>query len=140
MTLRIEDMGEAAYGGLVQAGKWLDDRRIEEGKITEKELLKQWETYAYLLPGGFATVASAFGFMPRQGVWLEHVSHGFIYDFPRFMLKAVNSMRNSGTSTKAAAVREAQRIVQERSRAKQLGAGRATSRTYAPEFAEATLF
>jgi len=132
VAIRIEDVGEIAYGGLVTATKALDKRRMDEGKLSEKDIMKKFETYAYLVPGGAATIMSALGTMRGQQTWLEHISHGFMYGFPGFIMDVVSSMQE-GTSSKSAAVREAQRIV---SSTKQLAAGK-TSRSYQPEFRKA---
>lgn len=134
MSIRKEDTGELAYGGLVTATEWWDQKRIDEGKITEKDILKKYSTYAYVVPGGLATIFSAFGVWRRMERWNEHISHGFIYDFPRFLKNVVNAMREGGAGAKSAAVREAQRILRDKQRAAALlGSGRGTGRTYEPE-------
>jgi len=136
MSLRVEDIGELAYGGLVVGAEQLDKQRMDKGEITDKDFMKKMSTYAYLVPGLVATGISAFGprMMRNMEPWMEHISHGFIYDFPRFVTNTVNTMREtSGGGAKQKAVEEATRIMRE-SRAKALNAGREASRTYQQEF------
>ena len=133
MAIRVEDMGELAYGGLVTGAKWWDAQRMADGKLTDKDFFKKMSTYAYLVPGGAATIMSAFGTMRRYEVWLEHVSHGFMYDFPSWLVNTIQSMQ--GTSSRSAAVREAQRILAGNT-SRQLGGGQ-TDRSYQPEFRKA---
>lgn len=135
MAIRVEDTGELAFGGLVTAARWWDGQRIADGKLTNRDILKKMETYAYLIPGGGATILSAFGMWRRYERWLEHISHGFMYDFPSWLVSVIQAMQT--TAARSAAVREAERIVSSGSR--QLGAGR-TSRTYQPEFRKVVAF
>lgn len=128
MAIKVQDIGEMAYGGVVTGAKYWDEQRMKDGKLTSNEVLKKFETYAYLVPGGAATIMSAFGMMRRQESWLEHISHGFLYGFPGWLVDVIQSMQ--GTSSGSAAVREAQRILATN---KALGAGK-TARTYQPEF------
>lgn len=136
MAIRVEDMGELAYGGLVTATRWWDEQRMADGKLTDKDILKKTSTYAYLIPGGVATIMSAFGTMRRYEVWLEHVSHGFMYGFPGWLVNVIQSMQ--GTAARSAAVREAQRILSGET-SKRLAAGK-TDRSYQPEFRKAIAF
>jgi hypothetical protein len=134
----MQDVGELAYGGLVVAGEWYDDKRIDEGKITKKDILKKASFYAYLIPGSIATLTSAFGWWKAVKPWDEHISHGFIYDFPRFVKNMVDAMgepTNRGAGDSAAVI-EAQRILTAKKQAasRQLGAGRGTDRSYQQEF------
>lgn len=132
MALRMQDIGELGYGGLVTLAEWYDDKRINEGKITKKDVLKKASFYAYLLPGGFCTLTSAFGWVRALKPWDEHVSHGFIYDFPRFIKNMVGAMRTERSSS--AAVSEAQRILRQKQSARLLSSGQQTQRSYQPEF------
>ena len=131
MAIRVEDVGEVAYGGLVTASKWWDAQRMADGKLTNKDILKKMSTYAYLVPGGAATIMSAFGTWRRYNTWLEHVSHGFMYDFPGWLTGVIQSMQ--GADARSAAVREAQRIINGETQ-HQLSAGQHTNRSYQPEF------
>jgi len=126
-VIRQEDLGELAYGGLVTTLQYFDAKRMAEGKLTDKDILKKMSTYGYLVPGAGAIILSAFGSWRRYNTWLEHISHGFIYAFPGWVTQVVQTM-SAGGSAKSAAVREAQRIL-----ATGLPAGQ-TSRTYQPEF------
>ena len=139
--IKMQDIGELTYGGLVTLTEGYDDKRIDEGKITKKDVLKKASFYGYLIPGGVCTLTSAFGWWRALKPWDEHISHGFIYDFPRFLKNTVNSMREeTAKSSSSAAVNEAQRILRERTAAKQLGAGRSTERSYQPEMEQAIAF
>ncbi len=127
--IRTEDIGELAYGGLVTALKYFDSKRIAEGKLTDKAILKKMSTYGYLVPGAGATILSAFGSWRRYNTWLEHISHGFIYAFPGWLTNVVQTM-SSNSNAGSAAVREAQRIIANG----QLTQGQSTHRTYQKEF------
>jgi len=142
--IRIQDAGEVIYGGGVTLAEWWDAKRIEdaltkpEGGLKKGEIFKRAGTYAYLVPGLVATVMSVFGVWRRYERWGEHISHGFFYDMPRFLL---NLSRNMATTTSSgsdtAAVREARRIVNQ-TRALGAGSGRVVNRDYQPEFSRAT--
>ena len=130
--IRIEDFGEIAYGGAVTLTEWWDNKRIDEGKITKKEVFKKASFYTYLGVGLVATLASVFGWMRNWERWTEKLSTGFLYDLPRFAYNLSKSMSAAGgmRSSESAAVREAQRILQTR----QLAAGTPAQRSYQPEF------
>lgn len=136
MAIRVEDIGELAYGGLVTATKWWDGQRMADGRLGDSEIMKRASTYAYLLPGAGATLMSAFGVMRRQERWWEHISHGFIYGFPQWVTEVVMAMQGTSGS-RGAAVREAQRILNSSQR--QISAAQ-TSRTYEPEFRKVVQF
>lgn len=135
--IRIEDFGELAYGGGVTLAEWWDNRRIEEGKITNRDFFMKASTYTYLGIGVVAAMMSIFNWMPQWRVWAEHISHGFLYDLPRFGYNLSRSIGIAGrkNSDSAAAVAEAQRILRERTAAnKLLASGRTTDRSYQREF------
>jgi hypothetical protein len=134
--IRIEDFGEVAYGGAVTLTEWGDNKRIGEGKITTKDVFKKASFYTYLGVGLVATLMSVFGWMRRYERWTEKVSTGFMYDLPRFAYNLSKTMSSAGKSrtSESAAVREAQKIVQQRSTARQLTEGQSTQRSYQPEF------
>lgn len=142
MGMRVQDLGELTYGGLVTGAEQWDKNRVSSGAITDKDVLKKYSTYAYLVPGAAATVISAFRprAMRQFEPWAEHISHGFIYDFPRFITNTIMSFRETGSSggdAKKKAVEEAKRIVAETRR--RIAAGK-TDRTYQPEFEESQKF
>lgn len=115
--IKMQDIGELGYGGLVTLSEWWDDKRIGEGKITKKDVLKKASFYAYLIPGGLCTLTSAFGWVRALKPWDEHISHGFIYDFPRFIKNTVNAMREeTAKGSSSAAVRQAQKILEQKQR------------------------
>lgn len=135
---KIQNIGAIAYGGAVTATEWWDDKRIEEGKITTKEVFKKASFYTYLAVGLAATAMNVFGWMRRLEPWTEPLSTGFLYDLPRFaynLSKSVSAGSKSRTS-ESAAVKEAQRILGQR-QTKQLAAGQRTERSYQPEFENA---
>jgi len=133
--IRIEDFGEIAYGGAVTLSEWWDNKRISDGKLGPKDIFKKASFYTYLGVGLAATLISVFGWMKRWERWSEHVSHGFLYDLPRFAYNLSKSMsagsRHGAGST---AVREAQRILQQRTPTMRLAEGQVTQRSYQPEF------
>ena len=134
--IRIEDFGEIGYGGLVTLTEWWDNKRIDEGKIGKGDVFKKASFYTYLGVGLAATLMSVFGWMRRYERWSEHVSHGFLYDVPRFaynLTKALGAGGRKGSGSSA--VNEAQKIL-ERTRAKALtqGGGRTAERSYQREF------
>lgn len=140
--IRIEDFGEIGYGGAVTWSRWWDNKRIDEGKITDRDFFMKATTYTYLGIGLAATLMSVFGWMKRWERWGEHISHGFFYDLPRFAWDISQTMgagrRSRSDST---AVQEAQRILREKSSAaKLLASGRTTERSYQPEMEQAIAF
>jgi len=136
--IRIEDCGEIAYGGAVTLTEWWDNKRIDEGKISTKDVFKKASFYTYLGIGLVATLASVFGWMRRWEPWTERLSHGFFFGLPGFAYNLSKSIgAGSRRGSESAAVREAQRIIQQR---QQLGAGRPAERSYQPEFEKASAF
>jgi len=133
--IRVEDVGEMAYGGAVTVAEWWDNKRIQEGKLASKDVLKKASFYTYLGMGLTATLMSVFGWMRRYTMWQEKVSAGFLYDLPRFAVNMTKTLGASGGGRGAdsAAVAEAKRL---QSRA--LAEGRQTDRSYQPEFSKVT--
>jgi hypothetical protein len=108
MSLKVQDLGELAYGGLVTGlSKW-DEKRITDGKLVKKDILKKASFYGYVIPGVVATAATAMNWMPKQSEWTERIAHGFIYGFPGFAMDLIDSMKTTTTSYNAIA--EAERI------------------------------
>ena len=134
--IKIEDFGEVAYGGAVTLTEWWDNKRIQDGKIATKDVLKKASFYTYLGVGLTATLISVFGWMERYERWAEKVSTGFLYDLPRFAYNLSKTLgaQGRGRGSESAAVREAQRILQQRSTQRQLAEGQTTHRSYQPEF------
>jgi len=108
MSLKVQDLGELAYGGLVTGLAKLDEKRINAGTLTKKDFLKKASFYGYVVPGVVATAATAMNWMPKQSEWTERIAHGFIYGFPGFIMDVVDSMKTNTTSYNAIA--EAERI------------------------------
>ena len=132
--IRIEDFGEIGYGGLVTLTEWWDNKRIDEGKIGTGDVFKKASFYTYLGVGLAATLMSVFGWMRRYERWSEHVSHGFLYDLPRFAYSLTKALGSSRKGSGSSAVNEAQRILNEKMAARALPAGRTAERSYQPEF------
>ena len=134
--IRIEDFGEIAYGGVVTLTEWWDNKRIDQGKIGAGDVFKKASFYTYLGVGLAATLMSVFGWMRRYERWSEHVSHGFLYDLPRFAYSLTKALGSSRGGSGSSAVNEAQRILNEKMRAKALtqGGGRTADRSYQREF------
>jgi len=135
--IRIQDLGEIGYGGLVTATEWWDNKRIDEGKIGAGDVFKKASTYTYLGIGVAATLMSVFGWLPRYEPWAEHVSHGFLYDIPRFarnMTLALTAGGRRGRGSESKAVDQANRILREKMKTKALTEGRTADRSYQHEF------
>jgi hypothetical protein len=134
--IRMQDFGEISYGGIVTLSEWWDDKRIDEGTIADKDIWKKASFWTYLGIGLPMTLVSAMGWWPQMRLWAEHISHGFLYDMPRFIYNITKAMgTESRSQSKAEALREAQQILDSK-RAKttaQLNRGRNTGRTYEPE-------
>jgi len=136
----MQDFGEIAYGGAVTLTEWWDDRRIADGKIGQTDLWKKASFYTYLGIGLPATLMSAFGWWRQMEKWTEHISHGFLYDMPRFIYNVVKAMgTESRGRTGSDAVRQAQEILARRSSAPSTPAAlpaarRQAQRSYEPEF------
>ncbi len=109
MPLVVEDLGELVYGGLVAGTQRLDAKRIREGKIKDKDLVKKWSFYTYLVPGLVSTGAVAFNYMPRYSMWTERLAHGFIYGFPGFVWDLMDIYKTQTASDRI--VNEADRVL-----------------------------
>ena len=145
--IRIEDIGEIAYGGTVTLAEWWDNKRIAEGKITNKDVLKKASFHTYFGIGLVATLASAFGWVSKAAVWEERLATGFLYDLPRVgynLAKAMSATAGGGRGG-SAVVEEAQRILKE-NRARAMAANRLlvdktlTERSYQPEMESVVAF
>ena len=115
--IKLQDIGELGYGGLVTGLVAWDEKRIAEGTITEKDLVKKAGFWGYLVPGGLSVFANAFGWMRRYEPWTERVAHGFIYGFPAFVKDVVDIYKEEVPSARSAgaksspAVAEAQKLL-----------------------------
>lgn len=134
--LRLEDIGELAYGGLVTGMTQWDKRRIEDGRIEARELLKKASFYSYLVPGLICTGATAFGWLRRWDAWNERIAHGFIYGFPGFVMELVNAFGGGGVGA-SVAVREAERVL---ARKATTGARRPIGQTTKPGFEDVNIY
>jgi|GEM_PF-3038808 len=139
--IRIEEFGAIAYGGAVTVTEWWDNKRIAEGKITAKDVLKKASFYTYWGIGLVATLASVFGWLRQWERWEEKLATGFLYDLPRAgynLSKAITTSAGRGRP-ESQVVQEAQRILRERQATHQLLVagpivGRVSERSYQPEY------
>lgn len=116
MGIRMEDLGEVGYGAAVVAAEWWDNKRITEGRLLKKDILKKAGFYTWALIGLFATLMSAFGWWRKGERWMEHVSHGFMYDAPRQLFNIFQALKTTTAAGggEAAAVRQAKEILARR--------------------------
>jgi len=129
--IKLQDVGVLGYGGLVTGLTAWDEKRIEEGTITEKDLVKKAGFWGYLVPGSLSLFANAFGWMRRYEPWTERLAHGFIYGFPAFVKDVVDIYREepvaargaAGTAAKNAAVMQAQKLLAAAQVRQQVGGG-----------------
>lgn len=127
--IRLQDIGELGYGGLVTGLTAWDEKRIAEGTITEKDLVKKAGFWGYLVPGSVSLFANAFGWMRRYEPWTERLSHGFIYGFPAFVKDVVDIYKEEGPGARgrgkgsSSAVREAQKLLAQAQARQQLDLG-----------------
>lgn len=135
--IRVEDLGELGYGGVVTLTDWWDEKRIASGKLAANAMWKKYSTWSYLGIGLVATLMSAFGWMRRYDNWTENISHGFIYGLPGFVRTVIKSTGTAGRPASGAdAIAQANAILAaRREAARQIaGGGQATQRTYEKEF------
>ena len=138
---KTEQLGATAYGGAVTVAEWWDKKRIDEAKITNKDILKKAGTYAFFVVGLAALASSAMGWWRRWESYTEPISIGFLYDLPRVGYNIVKAL-GSTTTTSSRAIEEANRIAAEaraRSR-RQLGAGTPAGRSWEPEMTKSGAF
>jgi hypothetical protein len=115
--IRVHDLSEVAYGGVVELAEWWDERRIADAKITKRDILKKASFWSYLGLGVPATLMSAFGFWRRYELIAEHMSHGFFFGFPGFIRDVVTSMKKEAAApvtAESAAVNKAQEVLRRR--------------------------
>ena len=127
MAIKVQDLGELGFGAAVMLTEWYDTKRIEKGSLEKKEILKKFSFYTYVVVGLGATVISFMnGLSEKKGkrgiapVWMEHISHGFIYDLPRQIFNNVEALLTPpGMSTTGAdsnAVKQARAILEQKTR------------------------
>lgn len=112
--IRVEDVGELGYGAAFAAANWWDSKQIDEGKLKKDEVFKKVGFWTYVGIGIPATLISAMNWMPKQRSWLEHISHGFIFYLPSFILDTAKELSKPKTTQSSAAIAEANRILQAR--------------------------
>ena len=122
--IRMQDFGEIAYGGAVTIAEWWDDKRITAGTLATKDIWKKASFYTYLGIGLPATLMSAFGWWRQMEKWGEHISHGFLYDMPRFIYNIVKAMGAASSGADSKAIRQAQEILARKKAAVALPPGR----------------
>jgi hypothetical protein len=137
MTIRLESLGAAGYGGLVTLTDWWDDKRLNEGKITAKDTWKKFSFWTFLGVGGVAIISNAMGWMRGFERWTEPMSHGFLYGLPGFVkgvIDAMNLPETAGRGANSAAVNQAQEVLARRQAAANQLAATKTQRSYQREF------
>jgi len=135
--IKLQDLSELGYGGLVTGMAALDAKRLEEAKYDPKDVYKSAKFWGYLGPGVAATVMNVIGKPRGMGDITERLMHGFIYGFPAFIKETVEAVRPPEAGGKrSSAVKEAQRLLASRQAAAKrvaaenaglLGAGRGTT-------------
>lgn len=114
MSFRKQDFGEIGYGGVVTLASWWDGNRISKGSLADKAVVKKAGFWTYWGIGLFSTLSSVMGWFRRQDLWMEHISHGFLYDVPRQVFNLVQSQRAAPhyvADDAAAALQEARSII-----------------------------
>ncbi|MDD5702754.1 MAG: hypothetical protein PHU23_11980, partial [Dehalococcoidales bacterium] len=112
------------------------NKRITEAQVTSKDFFKLYANWTYLGIGIASLVATIW--WRRYQVWTDKLTSGFLFGLPGFIYDAVKS---NGTATGSRAVAEANRVLlAKQAAARALNAGRATDRTYQPEFRTAQVF
>ncbi len=116
--IRIEDVGEVGYGAIFAGCSWWDNKRMKEttNPLKQEEVFKKASFWAFVGIGLPATLISSLNWMPRQNKWFEHMSHGFLFYLPSFILDTAKSLGTpaSGITHSSAAIAEANRIIQTR--------------------------
>lgn len=111
--IRVEDVGELGYGAVFAGANWWDNQRITEGKLANSDVFKKAGFWAYVGIGLPATLASAMNWMPRQRTWIEHVSHGFLFYLPSFLMDTAKALSKPKTTQSSAAIAEANRVLRQ---------------------------
>lgn len=107
-------IGPLAYGGGVTLADWWDEKRITDGTLTNKEVLKKAGFWAFLGIGIPAFLMTAFDWMPRAARWTGPLSIGFLYGLPGFTRNTVTAVRSTTThrtNTESEALRQAHEIL-----------------------------
>lgn len=109
--IKLQDVSELAYGGLVLGLAELDAKRIEDGTLVPKEVYKSAKFWGYLGPGVASLVMNVLGKPRGMEAVTERVMHGFIYGFPQFIKETVEVVKEAAPGAKSAAVKEAERLL-----------------------------
>lgn len=142
LMFRMQQLGATAFGGAVTVAEWWDKKRIDEGKITNKDVIKKAGFWAFVGLGGLATLISVTGWWRRYEPWMEALSTGFFYDIPRVVYNTAKALGTTSTTTSSRAIEEANAIAA-RARAqarRQLGAGTPAGRSWEPEMTKSGAF
>lgn len=135
--IRVEDLSEVGYGGVVTGMEAWDAKRVIAGTLDPKNVVKSAKFWGYLGPGVTATIMQAMG--KRQWAPLtERVMHGFFYGLPSFVLQLAETLKGGTSKAANSAVSQAQQILKQRnaelaaSRAGLLPSGASLSQVVAP--------
>jgi len=127
--IKLQDLSELGYGGLVTGLAAWDVKRLEEATYLEKEVYKSAKFWGFVAPGVASTVMNVIGKPRGSEPITERLMHGFIFGFPSFIKETIEAVRveGGGTRAKGGAVADAQRLLAQQqaaaqSRAKQLAA------------------
>lgn len=125
--IKLQDLSELGYGGLVTGLAAWDAKRLEEAAYLEKEVYKSAKFWGFLAPGVGSIVMNMLGKPRGSEPITERLMHGFIFGFPSFIKETIEAVRVEGASTKArgGAVADAQRLLAQRQAAGQSAAARA---------------
>ena len=112
--IRVEDLSEVGYGGLVTGMEAWDAKRVQAGTLLPKDVVKSAKFWGYLGPGVAATVMQALGKRQIEPI-TERVMHGFMYGLPSFVMQLVETLKPETSSRAgASAVAQARQILDQR--------------------------
>ena len=113
--IKLQDLSELGYGGLVTGLAAWDAKRLEEAAYLEKEVWKSAKFWSFVAPGVAATVMNVIGKPRGSEPITERLMHGFIYGFPSFIKETVEAVRVVvGGKAGGGAVADAQRLLAQR--------------------------
>lgn len=131
--IKLQDLSELGYGGLVTGMAAWDVKRLEEAAYLEKEVYKSAKFWGFVAPGVAATVMNVIGKPRGSEPITERLMHGFIFGFPSFIKETIEAVKvEVGGKARGGAVADAQRLLAQQqsvgqsaaaAKARQLAAG-----------------